>query len=234
VPAGSPVSITVGAAIAGLATGDYRDVIHIDSTAGSADVPVTLLVAGASTINLVPAGTLYSARQGQGLSNGTRSFQILTTGSNPVSWTASLIGGSGWLTLNTLSGTSSPDNPGVVSYTVDPSQLANADYYARIHIDAPSATNGPVDFLVVSDVAPATAPAVPDPSPAGLLFVSSPGSQVPPAQTILVNTSSIAPLNFSAAANTNSGGTWLSVSPSNGVASSGVPRSQTILQASGQ
>ncbi len=219
----SPASIPVNVVISGLAPGAYRDVVHIDSNAGSADVPVTLLVAGASTINLVPAGTLYPSRLGQGVSNSTRSFEILTTGNTPISWTASLLAGSGWLTLNTTSGTSSSTTPGVVSYSVDSSNLATGDFYARIHIDAPAATNSPVDFLVVSSVAPTSTPANPDPSPAGLLFISSPGSLVPPAQTIQVNTSSIAQIGFSAAANTDTGGNWLSVSPSSGFASSSTP-----------
>jgi uncharacterized protein (TIGR03437 family) len=223
VTSATPAYIPVNAVIGGLKPGDYRDVVHIDSTAGSADVPVTLLVAGASTISLVPAGSLYPARLGQGISSPTRSFQILTTGADTINWTASLLEGSGWLTLNTMSGTSSADNPGVVSYTVDPSSLATGDYYARIHIDAPAATNAPVDFLVVSSVAPINTPAVPDPSPAGLLFVSSPGSLVPPAQTIVVNTSSVAQISFSAAANTYTGGNWLTVSPTTGLTSSGTP-----------
>jgi uncharacterized protein (TIGR03437 family) len=223
VTSASPVSIPVNVVIGSLGTGDYRDVIHIDSDSGTADVPVTLLVAGASTINLAPAGSLFSSRQGQGVSDGTQSFQIITTGTTPVNWTASLIGGSGWLTLNTMNGTSAANNPGVVSYTVDPSDLATGDFYARIHIDAPSTSNAPVDFVVVSTVAPISSPADPDPIPAGLFFVSSPGSPVPPAQTIQVNTSSIAQVSFSTAANTDTGGNWLMVAPSSGVTSTGTP-----------
>ena len=72
---------------------------------------------------------------------------------------------------------------GVVSFSIDPRSLATGDFYARIHIDAPAATNSPVDFLIVSDVAPANALAIPNPSPAGLLFISSPGSLVPAGTT---------------------------------------------------
>jgi uncharacterized protein (TIGR03437 family) len=228
VTASTPSSIPINAIISGLAVGDYRDVVHIDSDAGSADVPVTLLVAGGSTINLVPAGSLLSSRLGQGTSEGTQSFEILTTGTAAVNWTATQLGGSGWLTLNTTSGTSAAGNPGEVSYTVDPSNLATGDYYARIHIDAPTATNTPVEFVVVSTVAPISTPAVPDPSPAGLLFVSSPGSLVPPAQSVSVNTSSIAQIAFSAAANTFTGGNWLSVSPTSGFSSSGTPGNVSV------
>jgi uncharacterized protein (TIGR03437 family) len=224
----SPVSIPVSVNIAGLADGDYRDVVHIDSTAGSADVPITLLVADGSTITLLPAGSLVTSRQSQGVSNGSHSFEILTTGAMPVNWTASLIDGSGWLTLNTMNGTSSQGTPGVVSYTVDPSSLAMGDYYARIHIDAPTATNAPQDFVVVSTVAPTTTPAAPDPSPAGLLFIASPGSLVPPAQTIQVNTSSSTAVNFTAAANTYTGSNWLSVSPLNGTTSTANPGSVRV------
>jgi len=223
VTADSPATIPVTAAIGGLAPGDYRDVVHIDSTAGSADVPVTLLVSGGPTLDLSPAGSLFTVREGQGVSNGTRSFEVLTTGSTTIDWTASLLGGSGWLTLNTPSGTVTPDVPSNVSYTVDPSKLATGDYYARIHIDALNTTNAPLDFLVVTTVAAATTPAVPDPSPSGLLFVVSPGALVPPAQTIQVNTSSAAQLTFLAAANTFTGGNWLAVAPGTGLTSSGAP-----------
>ena len=216
----TPAYIPVNAVISGLGTGDYRDVIHIDSDAGSADVPVTLLVSAGTTVNLVPAGSLFSARQGQGLSSGARTLAILATGMEPIDWTATLLGGSGWLTLNTASGTSATGDPGVVSYTVDPTNLGTGNYYARIHIDAPSATNTPVDFVVVTSVEPASNPAEPDPSPAGLLFISSPGSLVPPAQTITINTSSTTPISFSAAANTLTGGNWLMVAPTSGTSSS--------------
>jgi uncharacterized protein (TIGR03437 family) len=219
----SPVSIPVNAQIAGLGSGVYRDVIEVDSDSGTADVPVTLLVAGASTIRVVPAGALFTSREGQGESDGSQSFQIVTTGAGTVNWTATLNGGSGWLTLNTPSGFSGAGQPGVVSYTVDPSNLAAGNYYATIHIDAPSATNSPIDFLVVATVAPDSSPAFPRPTPAGVLFISSPGSPVPPAQTLQVNTSSTAAINFSTAANTYSGGAWLAVSPSNGSASTGSP-----------
>jgi uncharacterized protein (TIGR03437 family) len=234
VTGGSPVSIPVNAVIAGLMVGDYRDVVHIDSTAGTADVPVTLLVAGGSTISLVPSASLFSSRQGQGLSNGTRSFQIVTTGNMPVDWTATLLGGSGWLTLNTPNGTSSSNTAGVVSYTVDPSNLGMGSFYARIHIDAPTATNGPVDFVVVSSVDAASTPADPDPTPAGALFVSSPGSAAPPAQIITINTSSITPIAFTAAANTYTGGNWLSVAPTTGMTSTASPAQVTAtINASG-
>ncbi len=223
VNAGTPVTIPVNAVITGLGTGAYYDVIQINSSAGTANVPVTLLVAGASTINVVPTGNLFSSRAGQGESDGAQSFQVITTGSSSITWNASLTGGSGWVTLNTASGTSSPNNPGVVSYAVAPSNLSAGNYYAQIQISASGATNSPVTFIVVATVAPASSPAVPDPSPAGLLFVASPGSPVPPAQTVQVNTSSTSQVNFSAAANTSGGGNWLTVSPQNGATSTGSP-----------
>jgi uncharacterized protein (TIGR03437 family) len=219
----SPVAIPVNALIAGLGTGVYRDVIEINSDSGSASVPVTLLVAGGSTISVEPAGSLFNSRQGQGESDGSQSFQIITTGTGTVNWTTSLNGGSGWLTLNTSSGFSGAGQPGSVSYTVNPSNLAAGNYYATVHINAPSATNSSIDFLVVATVAPDSSPAFPLPTPAGLLFISSPGSPVPPAQTIKVNTSNTAQITFSAAANTYSGGTWLTVSPSNGGTSTSAP-----------
>ena len=219
----SPVSVPVSVNIAGLAPGDYRDVVHIDSDAGSADIPVTLLVASGSTLTLAPAGSFYPARQGQGISNDVKSFQVLTTGSSPLAWTASLVEGSGWLSLNTTSGTSSATNPGTVSFTVDPSSLGTGDFYARIRITAAEATNSPLDYLVVSSISPTSTPALPDPSPAGLLFISSPGSAAPAAQTVQVNTSSSAAVTFSAAANTYNGGSWLKVSPTSGPTSTGTP-----------
>jgi uncharacterized protein (TIGR03437 family) len=222
VTAQSPVSLPVSVNIAGLRSGDYRDVVHISSDAGNADVAITLLIAGASTINLVPAGVLFSSRESQGIANGARTFSILTTGTNPVTFGASLPDAAPWLTLNTLGGVSAPNSAGAVSYTVDPSKLASGNYYARIRITAPGATDSPLDFLVVASVALEASPALPDPAPAGLLFISQPGSPVPPAQNIVVNTSSQTAVNFSTAANTSSGN-WLSVSPANGIASSATP-----------
>jgi uncharacterized protein (TIGR03437 family) len=228
VAAGTPVTIPVSASIAGLHSGDYRDVVHITSDGGNADVPVTLLIASASTINLSPTGALFSSRESQGIANGTRTFSILTTGTNSVTWAASLPDNAPWLTLNTTAGAALPGTPSVVTYKVDPTALTAGNYYARIRITAPSTTNSPLDFLVVASVAPATILAIPDPTPAGLLFISQPGSPVPPAQNIVVNTSSSSVMNFSVAANTSSGGSWLAVSPMNGIASSASPGNVTV------
>ncbi len=223
VTAGTPVTIPVNAVITGLTIGTYYDVIEIDSTAGTATVPVALLVAGTSTINLSPAGVLFTSRQGQGVSNGTQSFQVVATGTNALNWTATQMSGSGWLTLTTTSGTSAPNSPGSISYSVDPTNLALGDYYAEIQVTAPGATNSPVIFVVVATVAPDSSPAFPRPSPAGLLYVASAGSPTPPAQTVEVDTSSISQLNFSAAANVFGGGNWLSVSPASGATSTASP-----------
>jgi hypothetical protein len=68
----------------------------------------------------------------------------------------------------------------------------------------------------VLDLQTSTAPARPDPSPAGLFFRVTAGGAQSSGQIVTVNTSSATPTSFQVAAATSDGANWLIVNPTSG------------------
>ena len=77
------------------------------------------------------------------------------------------------------------------------------------------------------NVSPVSTPVVPDPQPAGLIFLSSTPGPLSP-QTIQVLASSKTPLPFQASANTTDASGWLSITPGTGSAVAGTPASISV------
>ncbi len=105
-----------------------------------------------------------------------------------------------------------------MNFSLDPTAVAALPAgaaYGTIRVTASGIVNSPQDFQVVLNISPASTPVVPDPEPAGLIFLSaSPGALQP--QTIQVFASSATPLTFQASASVSDGSGWLSISPTTG------------------
>jgi uncharacterized protein (TIGR03437 family) len=225
---GPGTSLTVTASPSGLAAGYYRGSITVVSSGGTASAAVTLFVSGAATISLGPSGAQFSLPQGGVLGFNQGSFSVNASNGASVPFTAAVVGAS-WISLGNTSGTASTGVPGGVSFTIDPnaaSTFAAGAYYGTIRVSASGVVDSPQDFQVVLNVTPAAATVIPDPEPAGLVFVSA-GSSAPASQAITVYASSRTPLPFQASASTDTG-SWLSVSPMTGVASGAAPGSVTV------
>jgi uncharacterized protein (TIGR03437 family) len=220
-------TLTFTASTNALAPGVYRGRIELGSNSGFAEIPVTLTVTAQYRLLLSSAGTLLQARQGAGISGPpTQSFSILASGDSALNWTAQVAGSSSFLTLLTASGVSTATVPGTVSYQVDPTGLDVGSYYGRIEIASGDAANSPQEFVVVLNVVSSAIPASPNPSPAGVLFVSSANGA--PAQQVTVFTSSATSVGFQASASTDTGSPWLSVTPLSGQISSQSPAQLTV------
>ena len=222
---GSSINVTVNPA--GLAAGYYRGTVSFVSTGGNASTVVTLFISGSATMTLGPSGAQFTLPQGGVLGYNSGSFSIDASNGATVPYTATVVG-TPWLSITGASGTATPGAPGNVGFTIDPTAAANfaaGAYYGTIQVSGSGVVNSPQVFQVVVNVTPATTPVVPNPSPAGLVFVSA-GSGVAP-QTINVYASSRTPLSFQAAASTDTG-QWLSISPSTGSASAAAPGSVTV------
>lgn len=225
-PAGPATQVVVNANATGLAPGFYRSSITVSSSAGTASVPVTLLLAQNNSMSLSPAGTQFTSQQGSAPGNPVGSFSVTVNAGGSVNWTASVAPGAPWLKLSTPSGSATNGNPGLVSYSIDAtaaSALAAGACYGMIEVSSPDVYNSPLDFEVVLNVAPVTAPAMPDPEPGGVVFIS--GSGALPPQTVQVYTNSKAPTAFQVSP---SGASWLSVSPTTGMTSATAPASTTV------
>ncbi len=162
---GPGVQVTVSVNPAGLAPGYYRSSLTVVTSAGSLSLPVTLLISGASSMSLGPAGTQFSLPQGGALGDANGSFLVGVTSSSAVAYTAAVQPGANWLVLNQGAGSASSSSPGLVSFSLNPaivSGLAAGAYYGTIRVTASGVVNSPQDFQVILNVAPASTPVMPD------------------------------------------------------------------------
>jgi uncharacterized protein (TIGR03437 family) len=223
-PASVAVTVTVNPT--GLSAGFYQSTIFVNTSAGSANIPVTLLVAQNATMTLSPAGSQFRMSFGSSPGNPGGSFLVEVSGSSAVNWTATASSDGGWLTLNTASGTATSASPGSVSFQVDntiaPTLSAQA-HYGTIQITSNDVVDSPQNFLIILNVAPAASPVTPDPEPSGLVFISSGTGALPP-QTVQVFVSSQTPLNYSASSDSS----WLVVNVGTGSTSSASPDSSSV------
>jgi uncharacterized protein (TIGR03437 family) len=224
IPTGPPVPVTVTVNPAGLAPGYYQSSILVNTSAGSASVPVTLLLSQNATMTLNPAGAQFEMPAGSATGNPNGSFLVSVTGSSTVHWTAALLPGANWLTLNTASGVSTAAAPGTVGFTINSnaSSLTPQAYYATIQVTSGDVVDAAQNYLVVLNVSSANSAAPPDPEPAGLVFTA--GGGVVAAQTVDVYVSSVSALNYQASTDS----AWLLVSPATGWAFSGMPGASSV------
>jgi len=223
---GSAYMIQVQVNSAGLAVGNYHDILQI---AGATDisVPVSLFVASSGPIlGVGQTGVRFEARQGN-VPLRPQTVPILNLGdaSTTVSWSATLLSGSNWLSIANPSGSATPSTPGALTLTPSAaaSGLAAGPQYALIQVSDSNSLNSPQYVTAVLDNQPLTAPALPDPSPVGLYFTPATG-----AQQVALYTSSALSIGFETSATTTDGSAWLAVKPASGVTSLSSPAQLSV------
>jgi uncharacterized protein (TIGR03437 family) len=217
-PAVLSVKVNVGA------PGASHDSIHIATSAGNADIPVSLFVPNAGpALALAQTGFRFQTNQGSGTST-TQTIRILNarSGGSTLNWTAELVQGSDWLSLGSLTGTATLADPGILVLKTGPgaAALAPGGHYALVRISAPGAQNSPQYAAGVLDVAASATSVAPDPTTGGLFFVGAASGVQPKPQLLEVGVSATAPAKVAAAASTADGAKWLSVTAVNDSASS--------------
>ncbi len=209
----APVSVQVQVNTSGLQVGAYNDAILVSSSAGNVSIPVSLFVAASGPILAVDTtGVLFQAIEGGGYT-ATQNVKVLNLGdpSSTVSWSATVVSGSNWLSLVSSSGTATNAAPGVLSLALaaNATQLTPGPYYAIVKITDSNSRNSPQYVTAVLNLQPATAAPAPYLAPGGLFFTTSAGGAAPPAQEVQINTSSPSTVSFTAAASTFGTGNWL-------------------------
>ena len=219
-----PVTVTVNPA--SLKAGYYQSTISVNTSAGSINTPVTVMLAENPTMTLMPSGMQFQQTTGSSPGNPGGSFLVGVSGNFGVNWNAAVLPGASWLTLNTASGIATAASPGMVSFSINPAvaaTLAAQAYYGTIQVTSSSVADSPQSFLVVLNVAVSGAPAQADVEPAGLLFTAS-GGTAPAAQTVQIFASSPTPVAYQA----SSDSAWLSVNPASGSTSTASPGSSSV------
>jgi hypothetical protein len=117
-----------------------------------------------------------------------------------VNYSATVLPGANWL-VATGSGTAMASNPGTVSFSVNPTAAAALPVgaqYATIQVVGAGVVNSPLDFQVILNVTPATTSVVPDPEPAGLIFIDRAGTPSPQIVTLFASSATAIPFQASA------------------------------------
>ena len=226
---GASASVAINVNTTGVAAGYYQSSLLVNTSAGSATIPLTLLVASNPTLVLAPSGAQFQMIAGSSPGNPNGSFTVDVNSTSTVNWHAAVLPGANWLTISTTSISSTSAAPGKVIYTINSaaaSALAVGTYYGTIEVSSGGIVNSPQDYLVVLNVNAAPDLLQPDPEPAGLLFVTNGTSSVP-AQTVNLYSGSTSPLAF--LASVSSSAKWLSVTVSgSGTAGVGAPGASLV------
>jgi hypothetical protein len=124
-----------------------------------------------------------------------------------------------------LSGNATPANPSMLTLTPTAAALEGnpGGVYGLLKISSSQASNSPLYIVLVLDLEGDDTPPLPDPSPAGLVFIAKAGQPVGSGQVVNVNTSSTTDTSFQVAVLTADGGTWLKANPPSGVANGQSP-----------
>ena len=220
-------AVTITANPMGLKPGYYFSSLTVVSSAGTASVPVTLLISASAFLTLGPSGTLFSLPQGGALGNPNGSF-LVGVSNGSVSFNAAVLPGAPWLSGGG-SGVASPASPATVKFSIDQTAaaaLSAGAYYGTIRVTGSGVTDSLQDYQVVLSVGPPNSQIVPNPQPSGLIFIGS-GAALPP-QAIQLFASSKNPIAFQASATTTDGAGWLSISPATGLTSAASPASVKV------
>jgi len=203
----TPATVTASVNTSGLAAGTYNGSISITSTGASnspVTIPVTLTVSSQPLLKTAPSSLTFNYTIG-GSVPGAQTVSLTSTGT-ALTFTATTT--TPWLKVSPTSGTT----PGSLSVSVNTGTLAPNTYTGSISIAAPGASNNPLSYPVTLIVSSQPSLSVGPPS---LTFGALVGGANPASQSIQV-ASTAGTLGFTAAASTTSGGSWLSVSPTNG------------------
>jgi trimeric autotransporter adhesin len=220
VQAGSPVNVVATIDPGSLAAGTFIATIVVTSatTGDTANIPVTISVAPRpQRLALSQRGFLFTAVQGGGVSP-PQSFVVLNIGDGSFNWSATAItlplGGPNWLNVTANSGASGAGSAtGVVTVSVDPSQLSSAGiYYGLVRIASPGTTNAPQDVEVVLNLLSSANSPGALLSPAGLVFTSF-ASANPSSQTFTITNLNASLTQFRITAATLDGNAWLQAVP---------------------
>jgi len=202
--------------------GQYIFSVDFTEAAGGGvrlNVALNVNANSAPAITVNPSALSFSLTPG---SSGveTQSIVIANTGSSAQNFTAAATTSSGgnWLTVSPGNGTVAPFTSGSVSVNVDPSRLKVGTFLGTISI-AVSPENQQFQVAIIASLSGGQAQLLI--SQSGLRFRTVAGGGAPFTQSIGVLNRGSGSLHFSVSASTASGGSWLSVSPASGTATSG-------------
>jgi adhesin/invasin len=206
----------------GLAPGVYHGRVNLQAGAAAQTIPVSMIVSpGGGILDTDRSGVHFDDVAGGTRLQSSRP-RVINRGPGTISWNAEVveIAGGSWLTLGSPAGQSSgPDATGASELTLNASAagLQAGIYHALVRVSSPEAPNSPRLATVVMNVRASGAQPAVAIEPAGLTFAAVQSAPAPPARTIELRSSQILSPPYRAAASTENGGNWLTVTPESGM-----------------
>ncbi len=139
--ASTTLTVSLNSGVNALAAGTHADTVTITNTtngAGNTTRPVALTVIPLPALSVSPANRDVTATA------GTTTFSVSNSGGGTFDWTAQVISGGGWLTLQ--SGSSGTDNGTITAAFVTNPGLSPRQ--GTIRVSAAGATGSPVEVTV--------------------------------------------------------------------------------------
>jgi hypothetical protein len=224
--AGQQMQVTLACDRSNLRVGSYSASVIFTSNTGTGDIKlpikmqVTQLQAGHEPVMQVTPAVLSFTSVDGGVSPPSQVVTISNPGVLPLQWNVAsqTSDGSNWLSASPSSGTVTKGNGQSVTVSVNSSLLLPGVYYGTVIFSSQepqTVVHSPQTIFVSVTIQPQCAVQV---SPGSLAFAGVYLQPAPTAKSISVgvNQSCSAPLNWTAAAATTSGGNWLTITPSRG------------------
>ena len=170
----APVLLRVDVNPQGLSARIYNADIHIVSPESRTDVGVTLQVPAAGPILRLSTVALRFLAIAGNPATKSQTVEVIDDGdsNSSVNYTATLLQGSDWLSLQNSQGTATSTKPG--SITLVPgaavSGVGAGPHYGVLKVTDSNSQNSPQLLTAILDVSPATTAPFPDPFPSGLVF----------------------------------------------------------------
>ncbi|HTW66108.1 MAG TPA: IPT/TIG domain-containing protein [Bryobacteraceae bacterium] len=219
-------AVTVKAAVASLPAGTQNGLLHVTTALGSEDVPVSLFNAAAGPfLQLTPQGLQFDTVENTGLVD-SRAISLFNSGNAPANWSASIIAGSTWLSLDTASGVTAPGATTQITATMNSGFMPQGVSGGLIQISATDGSFNPIYVPVILRIEVENTPPVPLLSSAGIVFqtkVGAEGLQTP------ITLSGATPVSTEFQASAQSSG-WLSAGPTRGELTGATPSPINVIE----
>ena len=220
--AGETQQVMVAVDRANLNPGTYHAIVIISASTGQFTVPITmkttLLVPGnAPVLQLSPPVLAFTSADGAA-SPPAQVITVSNPGMQPLQWSATTSSGNNWLTVSPTFGTLSASGSQPVKIIVNTSTLLPGLYEGWINFSGagPGTTkDSPQGVFFSLTIVPQCTLQV---SPGNLLFAGVYQQPGPTAKLVSITTTQecTSPLQWTATATTNNGGSWLSIITTSG------------------
>ncbi len=220
--AGQTQQVMVAIDRANLKPGAYSAKVIVNASTGQFTLPVTmkttLLIPGnAPVLQLSPPLLAFTGDDGA-TSPPAQVVTVSNPGTQPLQWSATTSGGNGWLIVSPAFGSLSADGSQPVTIGVNTSMLLPGFYDGWINFAGVGTTatkDSPQGIYYSLTIVPQCSLQV---SPGNLSFAGVYQQPGPPAKLISLTTTQecTAPVEWSASATTNNGGSWLRITTTSG------------------